>query len=155
VRGGSWLASTRWRSCSWEMLERIQFDITAAKSRVSWKRKQQRCCGCERTRSTKGERERKKKRMEGKAPNEHSTHGFKGGRLDSSPSATGPPCQRDFRPRARPGETTAHNCDASVPAGCGLAEPARSHDGAVTSVMSAEMPAPITAPTSPLRPYLP
>jgi hypothetical protein len=44
---------------------------------------------------------------------------------------------------ARPGETTAHNRDASVPAGCGLAEPARGHDGAVTSVMSAEMPAPL------------
>jgi hypothetical protein len=26
---------------------------------------------------------------------------FKGGRPDSSPSTPGPPCQRDFRPRAR------------------------------------------------------
>jgi hypothetical protein len=36
---------------------------------------------------------------------------LKGGRLDSSPSKPGPPCQRDFRPRAFPGETTAHSRD--------------------------------------------
>jgi hypothetical protein len=50
--------------------------------------------------------------------------------------------------RARSGETTAHSRDASVPAECGLAESMRSHDGAVMSVTSAEMPAPIIAPTS-------
>jgi hypothetical protein len=47
------------------------------------------------------------------------------------------------------GETTTRNRDASVPVGCRLTEPARGHDGAVTS---SEMPAPITAPTSPLQP---
>jgi hypothetical protein len=56
------------------------------------------------------------------------------------------------RARARPGETATHNHDASFR---GLAESMRSHDGAVTSVTSAEMPAPITAPTSPRRPKLP
>jgi hypothetical protein len=34
VSGGSWLASTRWWSYSRDMLERVQFDITAAESRV-------------------------------------------------------------------------------------------------------------------------
>jgi hypothetical protein len=48
---------------------------------------------------------------------------------------------------ACPGETTAHSRAASVPAEYGLAESARSHDGAVVSVTSAEMPAPIIAPT--------
>jgi hypothetical protein len=38
VRGGSWPASTRRRSYSWEMLERVQFDISAAKSWTSFKR---------------------------------------------------------------------------------------------------------------------
>jgi hypothetical protein len=56
---------------------------------------------------------------------------------------------------ARTGGTTARNRDASVPTERGLAELARSHDGAVTSITSAEIPAPITAPTSPRRPYLP
>jgi hypothetical protein len=46
-----------------------------------------------------------------------------------------------------PGETTAHSRDASVPAVYGLAESVRSHDQAVTSGTTAEMPAPITAPT--------
>jgi hypothetical protein len=36
---------------------------------------------------------------------------LKGGRLDSSPSKPGLPCQRDFRPRALPGEPTAHSRD--------------------------------------------
>jgi hypothetical protein len=53
---------------------------------------------------------------------------------------------------AHPGETTTDSRDASVPTGCGLAESARSHDGAVTSVTSTEMPAPIIAPTSPRWP---
>jgi hypothetical protein len=47
--------------------------------------------------------------------------------------------------RACPGETTAHSRDTSVPAEYGLAESTCSHDGAVVSVTSAEMPAPITA----------
>jgi hypothetical protein len=49
--------------------------------------------------------------------------------------------------RACPGETTAHSRDASVPAEYGPAESAHGHDGTVTSVMSAKMLAPITAPT--------
>jgi hypothetical protein len=50
---------------------------------------------------------------------------------------------------ARPGETTAHSRNASVSVEYGRAESVHSHDGAVTSVTSAEMLAPITAPTSP------
>jgi hypothetical protein len=42
---------------------------------------------------------------------------------------------------------TAHSRDASVPAEYGPVESARGHDGTVTSVTSAEMPAPITVPT--------
>jgi hypothetical protein len=49
--------------------------------------------------------------------------------------------------RARPGETAAHSCDASVPAEYGPATSACGHDGMVTSVTSAEMPAPITVST--------
>jgi hypothetical protein len=52
----------------------------------------------------------------------------------------------------RPGETAARNCNASIPATCRLAEPKRGLDGAVISVTSAEIPAPMTAPTSSLRP---
>jgi hypothetical protein len=48
--------------------------------------------------------------------------------------------------RACPDETTARSRGTSVPAEYGLAEFAHSHDGAVTSVTSAEMPEPITAP---------
>jgi hypothetical protein len=44
--------------------------------------------------------------------------------------------------RAHPSETTAHLRNVSVPAECGLAESECSHDGAVTSVTSAEMPTP-------------
>jgi hypothetical protein len=91
----------------------------------------------------------RRSRWGGKVPNQRSTRGFKGDRPESPPSKSGPPRQRAFRPRARPGETTAHSRDAYVPAEYGLAESARSHDGAVTSVTLAEMPAPITAPTSP------
>jgi hypothetical protein len=47
--------------------------------------------------------------------------------------------------RARPGETAAYSRDASVPAEYGPATSARGHDETVTSVTSAEMPAPITA----------
>jgi hypothetical protein len=35
VRGRSWPTSTRWRSCSWETLELVQFDITTAWSWAS------------------------------------------------------------------------------------------------------------------------
>jgi hypothetical protein len=52
---------------------------------------------------------------------------------------------KTFAKRARPGETTAHSRDTSVPAEYGPAVSARGHDGTVTSVTSAEMPAPITA----------
>jgi hypothetical protein len=53
---------------------------------------------------------------------------------------------------AHPGETTTRNRDTSISAGSRFAEPARSHDGAVTLVMSAETPAHMTTPTSPLQP---
>jgi hypothetical protein len=53
------------------------------------------------------------------------------------------------RAHARPGEIAARNRDASIPVACKLAEPARGLDGAVTS---AEIPAPMSAPTSPLQP---
>jgi hypothetical protein len=51
--------------------------------------------------------------------------------------------------RARPGETTAHSRNTLVFVEYERAESAHNHDGAVTSVTSAEMLAPITAPTSP------
>jgi hypothetical protein len=50
--------------------------------------------------------------------------------------------------RARPGETTTHSHNASVSVKYGHAESTHSHDGAITSVMSAEILTPITAPTS-------
>jgi hypothetical protein len=50
---------------------------------------------------------RKKKRMKSKVPNKRSTRHFKGDKPDSPPLVPGLPCQQDFRPRARPGETTA------------------------------------------------
>jgi hypothetical protein len=56
---------------------------------------------------------------------------------------------------ARPSEMAACNRDASTPVTCRLTETERGLDGAVTSVTSAEMPAPTTTPTSPLRPQLP
>jgi type IV secretory pathway VirJ component len=49
--------------------------------------------------------------------------------------------------RACPGETAAHSRGTSIPAVCRLAESVRNHDGAATSITTAEMPAPITAPT--------
>jgi hypothetical protein len=54
--------------------------------------------------------------------------------------------------RVRPCKTTARNRDASIPATCRLAEPERGLDGAVISVTSAEIPAPMTTPTSSLWP---
>jgi hypothetical protein len=51
--------------------------------------------------------------------------------------------------RARPSEMTAHSRNASVSVEYRRAESAHSHDGAVTSITSAEMLAPITVPTSP------
>jgi hypothetical protein len=42
------------------MLERVQLDIATAESWVGWKRKEQWCCECGRTRRTEGMRERKK-----------------------------------------------------------------------------------------------
>jgi hypothetical protein len=50
------------------------------------------------------------------------------------------------RSRASPGETATRNRDASIPATCRLAEPERGLNGVVISVMSAEMPAPMTTP---------
>jgi hypothetical protein len=49
--------------------------------------------------------------------------------------------------RARPGETAAPSCDASIPTKYRPATSARGHDRTVTSVTSAEMPAPTTTPT--------
>jgi hypothetical protein len=49
--------------------------------------------------------------------------------------------------RVHPGETTAHSHDTSVPTEYRLVVSARGHDGTVTSVTSAKMPAPITTPT--------
>jgi hypothetical protein len=51
--------------------------------------------------------------------------------------------------RACPGEMTAHSRNALVSVEYGRAESVHSHDGAVTSVTSAEMLVPITSPTSP------
>jgi hypothetical protein len=54
--------------------------------------------------------------------------------------------------RARLGETAARNRNASIPVTCRLVEPERGLDGAVISVTSAEIPAPMTTPTSSLQP---
>jgi hypothetical protein len=68
VTGGSWPTSTRRRSCSWESLECVQFDITTARSWASWKRRHRQCCGCGRTQSAKGNCERKKTQMGRQSP---------------------------------------------------------------------------------------
>jgi hypothetical protein len=49
--------------------------------------------------------------------------------------------------RTRPGETTSHSCDASIPTEYGPATSTCGLHGMVTSVTSAEMPTPITAST--------
>jgi hypothetical protein len=100
VRGGSWPASTRRRSCSRETVERAQLDIALAKSRPGWERERRRRCEDERTRSSRGKREGERKRTESKVLNQRSTRGFKGDRPNSSSSAPGPLCQQDFRPLA-------------------------------------------------------
>jgi hypothetical protein len=43
----------------------------------------------------------RRSRWEGKILNQRSMRGFKGSRSDSTPSAPGPPCQREFCPCAR------------------------------------------------------
>jgi hypothetical protein len=48
--------------------------------------------------------------------------------------------------RVCPGETGAHSRDASIPVEYEPTTPARGQDGTVTSVTSAEMPAPTTTP---------
>jgi hypothetical protein len=151
VSRGSCPASKRRRSCSRETLERVQFNITAAKSWAGGKHKRRRCGGCRRTRSGGGSTRgtaRGGRGWEGKVPNQRPTHGLKG--ADATPH---------LRRRARcvsdtfahslafPGETTAHSRDASVPAEYGPADSTRGHDGTVMFVTSAEMPVPITAPT--------
>jgi hypothetical protein len=55
------------------------------------------------------------------------------------------------RSRARPGETATRNRYASIPVTCRLTVPECGLDGAVISVTSAEIPAPMTTPTSSLR----
>jgi hypothetical protein len=142
------------RSCSWETLERVRFDITTARSWAGWKRKQRRCCGCGRTRSTKGECERKKKQMGRQSPEPTLDARFlKGAGLTPHLRRRACRVSETFaHAHACLGETTTHSRDASVPTECRLAESACSHDGAVTSVTSADMPTPITAPTSPRRP---
>jgi hypothetical protein len=101
VRGGSWPASMRRRSCSLETVERTQLDITPAKPRASLEREWRRRCGGERTRSSRGKREGEGKRTESKVPNKRWTHDFKGDRPDSSSSVPGPPCQQEFRQLTR------------------------------------------------------
>jgi hypothetical protein len=49
----------------------------------------------------RGANAREKKRMKSKVSNQRLMRGIKGDRPDSPPSASGPPCQQDFRPRAR------------------------------------------------------
>jgi hypothetical protein len=68
VSGGSWPPSTRQSSCSRETLERVQFDITTARSWVRWKHEQWCCCGCGRDQSTECRCGRKKKKMGRQSP---------------------------------------------------------------------------------------
>jgi hypothetical protein len=68
VRGGSWPASVRRRSCSRETLERVQFDISSAKSWTGLRCEQRRRCGHERARSTEDESGRKKKQKGKRSP---------------------------------------------------------------------------------------
>jgi hypothetical protein len=98
VRGGSWTASTRRRSYSWETVERAQLNIVPVKCWASRERERRRQCEGERTRSSRGKREGEEMRTESEVPDQCSTHGFKGDRPDSSSSALGPLCQQDFRP---------------------------------------------------------
>jgi hypothetical protein len=86
--------------------------------------------------------------MESKVLNPCPTHGFKG-------ASAAPRLRRRARrvsgtfahTRVRPRETTAHSRDASDPTEYEPATSVHSHNGTVTSVTSAEMPAPLTAPT--------
>jgi hypothetical protein len=91
---------------------------------------------------------RGRRRWESKIPNQRPTRGFKG-------AIAAPHLLRRAR---RFGGTSAHTCactgettarlrDASMPAKYEPATSARGHDGMVTSVTSADKPAPITAPT--------
>jgi hypothetical protein len=86
---------------------------------------------------------------DGKAKSRTSArHAILKGRTRPLTFNTGPAVSARLSPtRARPGETIAHSRDASVPAKYGPAESACGHDETVTSVTSAEMLAPITAPT--------
>jgi hypothetical protein len=61
VRGGSWHASTRRRSCSRETMERTQLDIALVKSRPSREREQWRRCEGEKTQRSRGKREGEEK----------------------------------------------------------------------------------------------
>jgi hypothetical protein len=118
------------RHCDGEVLGELEAQAAA----VLWMRKNSERKG----QSARGRRSR----WEAKSRTSARRTVLKGGRLDSSPSKPGPPCQRDFRPRMLPGETTAHSRDTSVPVEYGLAESARSHDGAVTSSSRPRCPHP-------------
>jgi hypothetical protein len=86
---------------------------------------------------------------DGKAKSQTSTrHAVLKGQTRPLTFNVGPTVSARLSPtRACLDETTAHSRDASVPAEYGPAESACGHDGMVMSVTSAEMPAPITAPT--------
>jgi hypothetical protein len=151
VRGGSWPASTRRRSYSRETLERVQFDISAAKSWTGFRHKQQRRCGREKNSEHEG-RVREKEEAEGKAKSQ--THArraaLKGTGLTPHLRCWARPVSRTpTHSRARPGEVTAHFCNTSVSVEYGRVESTHSHDGSVMSVTSTGTLAPITAPTSP------
>jgi hypothetical protein len=99
-----------------------------------------------------GGREREKEEVEGKAEPQTRARrvALKGTGLTSHLRCWARRVSRTpAHSRARPGEATAHSRDASVSVEYGRTESAHSHDGAVTSVTSAEMLAPITAPTLP------
>jgi hypothetical protein len=146
VSGGSCPASTRRSSFSRDTLECVQFDIAVAESRVGWSRKRWWRCGCERARGA-GCEQRRRRQWESKVLNLCPTRGFK---VASAPPRLQRRACRVSETFAhtctRPGETGAHSHDASIPAECGPATPVRGHDGTVTSVTSAEMPAPTTTP---------
>jgi hypothetical protein len=149
VSGGSWPASTRWRSCSRETLERVQFDIATARS-LGWLEAQAVALLRMWKSSERRGRVREEEEEDGKAKSQTSARRavLKGGDVTPHLQRRTHRVSETFaRLRACPSETTTHLRDTSIPAEYELAESARSHDGAVTSVTSAEMPAPITAPT--------
>jgi hypothetical protein len=144
VSGGSWPASTRRRSYSRDTLECVQFNIATAESQAGWERKKWWHCGCKRAQRAGCEPERKKL-MGSKVLNLCPTRSFKG--TSAAPRLRRRACRVSgtfAHTRTRPGEIVTHSHDASIPAEYGPIAFACGHDGTVTSVTSAEMPAPIT-----------